>query len=670
MQNKIMGEVVFASQYARQTDTGRESWTDAVDRVVDMHIDKYPHLAKEIVEAFQLVKEQRVVPSQRSMQFGGKAIQQRNMRIYNCTFSPVDRPRFFSEMFWLLLCGSGTGFSVKERNIKRLPRIVGVEKHARRKSLTHVVQDSIEGWSEALQALLDSYFHVDYFEHAIDHEVFFDYSQVRPRGAPISSGGIAPGHEPLEACLNEIRHILVSRLGKRLRSIDVFDMCMSLSAAVLSGGVRRSASICLFDKDDELMLNAKVGEWYITHPNRAYANISSNIITDGTEKKSDVEKAVDLNSNFGEPGVFFSNAPDFGTNPCCEIGLWPYWVQSPAGETVYKVPLSMSRNKEQLEKTGWKFRSGWSVCNLTEINMQENKTFEKFMESCRAAAFIGTLQAGYTNTGYLGLVSKKIIEQEALIGVSLTGMYSNFSVSFSPKILEAGAKAVVEENMRVAQMIGINYASRTTCIKPSGNTSTLLGTSAGIHPFHAKRWIRTIRLSKINPVWKEIKEHLPSCIIDQEGDTGIVQFACEVPDVNSWIRDEVNAQYHIEQVNLVQKHWVLPGSANSRVEGLTHNVSNTCTIKAHEWLFVADWLWKIRHTVKGVAMMPDAGDYIYENAPYQTVLENSLSEAKWKMLAKVDWSVIDFTKIYGGNDAHLTGACDGQKCEMPLLKQG
>ena len=171
-------------------------------------------------------------------------------------------------------------------------------------------------------------------------------------------------------------------------------------------------------------------------------------------------------------------------------------------------------------------------------------------------------------------------------------------------------------------------------------------------------------------MWKEIKEHLPSCIIDQEGDTGIVQFACEVPDVNSWIRDEVNAQYHIEQVNLVQKHWVLPGSANSRVEGLTHNVSNTCTIKAHEWLFVADWLWKIRHTVKGVAMMPDAGDYIYENAPYQTVLDNSLSEAKWNMLAKVDWSVIDFTKIYGGNDAHLTGACDGLKCEMPLLKQG
>ena len=668
MQNELMGEVVFASQYARQTEGGRESWSDAVDRVVEMHVEKYPQLEDEIKDAFNLVKEKRVVPSQRSMQFGGKAIKQRNMRIYNCTYSPADRPRFFSEMFWLLLCGCGTGFSVKQRHIKELPRIISVEQHQMRKDRLHVVQDSIEGWCAALQALLDSYFHTDYFDHPLDHEIYFDYYLVRPKGSPISSGGIAPGPKPLEACLNEIRHILVSRLGKRLRSVDVFDMCMSLSAAVLSGGVRRSASICLFDDDDELMLKAKVGDWYLTHPNRAFANISSTIVTDGTESKANVKRAVDLNSNFGEPGVFFSNAPDFGTNPCCEIGLWPYWVQSPSGETLDKIPLSISRDKERLESIGWTFRSGWSVCNLTEINMQKNKTFEEFIEACKIASFIGTLQAGYTNTGYLGLTSKKIIEQEALIGVSLTGMYSNFSVSFSPKILEAGAAAVVDENIRVSKLIGINYASRTTCIKPSGNTSTLLGTSAGIHPFHANRWIRTIRLSKINPVWKEIKEKLPHVVIDQEGDTGIIQFACEVPDSNAWIRKEVSAQYHLEQVDLVQRHWVLPGSVNTRIEGLTHNVSNTCTIKHHEWRFVADWLWKIRHTVKGVAMLPDAGDFIYENAPYQTVLKGSLTEAKWKMLNETDWSVIDFTSIAGGNDAHLTGACDGLKCEMPSIK--
>lgn len=668
MQNELMGEVVFASQYARQTEGGRESWSDAVDRVVEMHVEKYPQLEDEIKDAFNLVKEKRVVPSQRSMQFGGKAIKQRNMRIYNCTYSPADRPRFFSEMFWLLLCGCGTGFSVKQRHIKELPRIISVEHHQMRKDRLYVVPDSIEGWCQALQVLLDSYFHTDYFDHALDHEIYFDYHLVRPKGSPISSGGIAPGYKPLEACLNEIRHILVSRLGKRLRSVDVFDMCMSLSAAVLSGGVRRSASICLFDDDDELMLKAKIGDWYLTHPNRAYANISSTIVTDGNESKANVKRAVDLNSNFGEPGVFFSNAPDFGTNPCCEIGLWPYWVQSPSGETLDKIPLSISRDKERLEQTGWTFRSGWSVCNLTEINMQKNKTFEEFLEACKVASFIGTLQAGYTNTGYLGLTSKKIIEQEALIGVSLTGMYSNFSVSFSPKILEAGAAAVVDENIRVSKLIGINYASRTTCIKPSGNTSTLLGTSAGIHPFHANRWIRTIRLSKINPVWKEIKEKLPHVVVDQEGDTGIIQFACEVPDSNAWIREEVSAQYHLEQVDLVQKHWVLPGSVNTRIEGLTHNVSNTCTIKHHEWRFVADWLWKIRHTVKGVAMLPDAGDFIYANAPYQTVLKGSLTEAKWKMLNETDWSVIDFTSIAGGNDAHLTGACDGLKCEMPSVK--
>tara|TARA_R100000654_G_scaffold61578_1_gene88497 strand:- start:1012 stop:3018 length:2007 start_codon:yes stop_codon:yes gene_type:complete len=668
MQNELMGQVVFASQYAQQKENGRESWEDAVDRVIRMHVKKYPSLEEEIKNKFALVKQKRIVPSQRSMQFGGKAIEERNMRIYNCTYSPADRPRFFSEMFWLLLCGCGTGFSVKREHIKDLPRIIDVETHQKRKTLVHVVQDSIEGWSNALQALLDCYFHTDYFDHSIDYEIHFDYHLIRPKGSLISSGGIAPGPQPLEDCLNEVRHLLVSRLGKRLRSIDVFDLCMCLSAAVLSGGVRRSASICLFDQDDQLMLNAKIGDWYLRYPNRAYANISASIVTDGKEEKRHVKRAVDLNSDWGEPGVFFSNASDFGTNPCCEIGLYPYWVQSPSGESIDKIPLVISRDRERLEFTGWSFRSGWSVCNLTEINMQRNKTFEEFLESCRAASFIGTLQAGYTNTGYLGKVSKAIIEKEALIGVSLTGMYSNFSISFSPKILEAGANAVVEENIRVSKLIGINYASRTTCIKPSGNTSTLLGTSAGIHPFHSRRWIRTIRLSKINPVWKEIKEKLPEVIIDQDGDTGIVQFACEIPDSNSWIREEVNAQYHLEQVNLVQEHWVLPGSINTRIEGLTHNVSNTCSIKHHEWRFVADWLWKIRHNVKGVAMMPDTGDYVYENAPYQTVLDGSYGEVVWKKLRDADWSLVDLTSIEGGNDAHLTGACDGLKCESPLMK--
>lgn len=665
MQNKIMGDVVFASQYAKETPTGRESWTDAVNRVIDMHVKKYPHLKDEIEDAFTLVKDKRVVPSQRSIQFGGRAIERNNMRIYNCTYSPVDRPRFFSEMLWLLLSGCGTGFSVRHADIDQLPRLITVEQHQERRSYTFKIPDSIEGWALAVQALIDSYFLTDYYDNAVDWEIYFDYSEIRPAGTPISSGGVSPGHGPLEICLNEIRHKLVSRLDKKLRSIDVFDICMSLSAAVLAGGVRRSASICLFDEDDELMMKAKTGEWYVQHPNRAYANISASITTDGNEKLSTLEKIVNLNQQWGEPGVYFTNSPIFGTNPCCEIGLFPYQVQSPSGDTIQNIPLNMSNHKKRLEQIGWMFRSGWGVCNLTEINMAKNKTLDEFYEACAVASFIGTLQAGYTNQGYLTPVTKRIIEQEALIGVSLTGMHANSDLSFASNIIERGAEIVVEENKRVAELIGINYASRTTCIKPSGNTSTVLGTSAGIHPFYSERYIRTIRLNKLNPVWKEIKEKLPQVCIDLEGDTGIVEFACGAPDEDAYTSDEFTAHQHISFVAFIQKHWVLPGSKNSRVEGLTHNVSNTCTVGDDDWAHLPIWLWKHRKSVKGVAMLADYADDVYQNAPKQKVIKGSIKEKRWELLNQVDWDVIDLTSIKGGNDVLLTGACDGMKCELP-----
>ena len=665
MQNDIMGRVAFAAQYARPTPKGRESWEEAIDRVASMHKEKYPEEADHIDWAFALVKQKRVVPSQRSTQFGGEAIKRRNMRIYNCTFSPVDRPRFFSEMFWLLLCGSGTGFSVRRTDISRLPRIIIRNAYLNRRSMSYVVKDSIEGWAEALQALLDSYFFTDYFDHSYDYELEFDFSKVRPKGSPISSGGIAPGPDPLETCLINVKKILHSRFGQRLRSIDVFDICMELSAAVLSGGVRRSASICLFDNDDNLMLNAKTGDWWRSHPNRAFANISATIPTDGSETKAMINRVVKLNRQWGEPGVYFADSPDFGTNPCCEIGLYPYFVQSAFGTHQKDLPLSITRNRKRLENGGWSFRSGWAVCNLTEVNMEKNRTEEEFFEACHAASYIGTLQAGYTETGYLGRVTQTIIEQEALIGVSLTGMYSN-PLSFNPSILRDGASVVEDTNRVTSKRIGINYASRMTCIKPSGNTSTILGTSSGIHPFHADRYIRTIRLSKINPIWKLIKEKLPEATIDLEGDTGIVQFACVGKGTT---RDELSAKDFLENVALVQSTWVEYGSEESRVEGLSHNVSNTCTVKDDEWGIVSDWLWKNRRSVRGVALLSDYGDAVYENAPYQTVKEGTKQEEEWIRLSKLDWSKVDLTSVGGGNDAHLTGGCDGLKCELPTIGQ-
>ena len=659
-QNEVMGRVAFAAQYAKSTKNGRETWEEAIDRIAKMHKKKYPNEISYIDWAFNLVKQKKVIPSQRSTQFAGDAIQRNNMRIYNCTYSPADRPRFFSEMFWLLLSGCGTGFSVRQTDIIQLPRIINRKAYIQRQSVKYTVKDSIEGWAEALQALLDSYFFTDYFDQSYDYELNFNFDRVRKKGSSISSGGIAPGPDPLKTCLDNIKKILHSRFGKKLRSIDVFDICMQASAAVLSGGVRRSASICLFDKDDNLMLNAKTGDWWKYAPNRAYANISATIPIDGSETRSMINQVVKLNREWGEPGFYFTSSPDFGTNPCCEIGLYPYFVQSSFGTHQTELPLGVTRNRKKLEMGGWVFRIGWAVCNLTEINMEKNRTEEEFFEACDAAAYIGTLQAGYTKTGYLGRVSQKIIEQESLIGVSLTGMYSN-PLSFNPSILRDGAIIVEDVNRITSKRIGINHASRLTCIKPSGNTSTILGTSSGIHPFHAERYIRTIRLSKINPIWKLIRNKLPEATIELKGDTGIVQFACVGKGTT---RDELSAIEFLENVALVQSNWVEYGSADSRVEGLSHNVSNTCTVKSDEWKSVSSWIWKNRYNVKGVALLSDFGDTVYENAPYQSVKEGTKQEDEWNRLNDLDWSVVDLTSVGGMNDAQLTSGCDGLKCQL------
>ena len=403
MQNDLLGQVAFAAQYARPLNSkpGRESWEHAANRVEAMHLKRYPQVAGETMRAFDLVRAQRVFPSQRSTQFGGLPIERNNMRIYNCTYSPCDRPRFFSEAFWLLLSGCGTGFSLRARDVEELPRLLTLSEYVRRETRTHVISDSIEGWAHAVQLVIDSYLHRGYYEDYYDWR--FDYSQIRELGAPISSGGFAPGSKPLKRALDKIDDMLsglVKDRLKRLRSIDCFDVMMLLSEAVLSGGVRRSASIAIFDEDDALMMNAKTGDWWKEHPQRAYANISAGLsITDA--ERSTVDQVVAMARQWGEPGVLWQADPHHGTNPCAEIGLFPYLVTDPKGNHVPEITLDLLQRREWYEARGYDFTSGWAVCNLTEINGAKIKSREDFLEACKAAAHIGTLQAGYTNQGYL-----------------------------------------------------------------------------------------------------------------------------------------------------------------------------------------------------------------------------------------------------------------------------
>src|SRR5210317_917756 len=666
MQNELLGRVAFSAQYARPLvgGGGRELWDHAVSRVEAMHLKRYPQVVGQTMRAFKLVRQQRVFPSQRSTQFGGRPIERNNMRIYNCTYSPCDRPRFFSEAFWLLLSGCGTGFSLRQKDIARLPRLLTPSEIIRRERRVHTISDSIEGWATAINMLIESYLHRGYYEDYIDWR--FDFSLIRAKGAPISSGGFAPGHGPLAKALEQIDKML-SRLClvklPRLRSIDCFDIMMLLSEAVLSGGVRRSASIAIFDPDDHLMLESKTGDWYIDHPARAYANISAGLsITDAD--RSTVDQIVQLAKQWGEPGVMWCANEHHGTNPCAEIGLFPYVVTDPKGNQVTEITLDLLERREHFERLGYEWVSGWAVCNLTEINAAKIETREQFLEACEAAAHIGTLQAGYTYQGYLLLVTKVILQQEALLGVSITGMCAAPELMFDPELLEEGARVCIEVNAKTAKAIGIKPASRITTVKPSGNTSTVAGTSAGVHPFHARRYVRRMRIARVNPVWDEVFSKVPEACVELDEHTGVVAFACSAPE-GALTREDDTALAHLERVRLVYQHWVLPGSKQTRVEGLTHNVSNTCTVKDDEWDDVADFLWEARGELRGVALLGWFGDSAYNQAPYQTVEEGSEAETIWIKLASLDWSEVDLQGIASDYySVTLDPACSSGQCTI------
>jgi ribonucleoside-triphosphate reductase (thioredoxin) len=669
MQNKILGRVSFAAQYAKETKGGRESWVQAVDRVKAMHMHKFKHdeEAMEAIEwAFNFVYEKKVFASQRSMQFGGRAIIRNNMRIYNCTYSACNRIRFFAEAFWLLLSGCGTGFSVRKIHIKQLPLLISENTLNKRLSTLYIIPDNIEGWANAVNALIESYCLSSYYDNTQDKEISFDYSKLRAKGAKISSGGRSPGYKPLELALEKIRarlKMMVKR-DRKFKSIDCFDITMFLSEAVLSGGVRRSASIAIFDNDDREMINAKQGEWWKDEPQRAYANISAGIKADGTEDEDTTKGILNSAKQWGEPGIAFFKSNHHGTNPCAEIGLLGTCIKDGLGNAIDYITIDMLENMEHYQKSkGYTYYEGWQACNLTEINMAKNHTKDEFLDACKAASIIGTLQASYNDTGYLNYTSHRILALESLIGVSLTGMCEN-KLSFDAQTLQDGAAMVNAMNAKYCDEFRVNRASRTTCIKPSGNTSTIAGgISAGIHPHHAKHYIRRMRLSKVNPIWNELFIKVPAACVDLDENTGIVQFACSAPE-GAITREDDTALEHLERVKLVYENWIKPGSAHSRVEGLTHNVSNTCTIKPNEWSNVAQYIWDNRESLRGVALLSYVGDHMYDMAPYQTVIAGTDSAELWLDLSLIDWSKVDLNKRGEGESPVLEPACSSGKCEI------
>ncbi|WP_052514994.1 hypothetical protein [Dethiosulfatarculus sandiegensis] len=596
-------EYVFSSRYSRYNPQlgRRETFSEAVDRVIDMHRAHFAQrdlmiedLLREVGEA---MKNRLVLGSQRALQFGGDPILKKNARMYNCTTSYCDRPRFFQEALWLLLCGCGVGFSVQKHHIARLPELA--EPLSEEK--VFVIPDSIEGWADALGVLLSSYFtekqpHPEYF----GNKILFDYSLIRPKGTSITSGsGKAPGPKPLKRSLELVRQIMDRTLAQgrnRLRPIDAYDMVMHASDAVLSGGVRRSATICLFSPDDELMAKAKTGNWFVENPQRARSNNSALLLRNQTEKSRFLELMKSVRE-FGEPGFVWADDKDVTYNPCVEIGLYPQYDG----------------------------KSGWAFCNLCEINLGAVENEEQFTKAARAAAILGTLQADYTNFDYLGELSTKIARREALLGVSMTGMMEHPETSFDPEIQKRMARLILEINEQVAERIGLNPAARATCVKPAGSTSCILGTSSGIHPHHARRYFRRAQANDDEPVAAFFRRQNPHAVDesvwDPNGHSIVITFCIEAGE-DAKVRKELDPVDLLKYVKLTKANWIDAGRRPERCikPYLSHNVSNTITVPEGMWDCVADFIYDNRDYFAGISLLPDGGDLDYPQAPFCEVL--------------------------------------------------
>ena len=633
---EFLSQTKFYEGYSRFKDESNryESWDEAVDRVIEMHeknyINENNRLQPFLEEARQAYKEQRVLGAQRALQFGGEQLMKHQMRMYNCTSSYVDRPEFFGEVFYILLCGAGAGFSVQKHHIKKLPKIQNRTKQAK----GYIVEDSIEGWASALDVLMSSFFvgggkYPDYE----GRRVFFDLSQIRPKGAYISGGFKAPGPEGLRRSLDKIEHLLQgivldSKDPVEMQPINAYDITMHAADAVLSGGVRRSATICLFSHDDDVMMNAKTGNWFMENPQRGRSNNSAVIVRDKTTPE-EFGKIMESVKQFGEPGFVFVESTEHTTNPCVEIGMYP-----------------------QINK-----KSGWQGCNLTEINGGKCNTEEDFYKACRAASILGTLQAGYTNFKFLSDTSKKIFDREALLGVSITGWMNNPDILFDEKILQKGAKIVKDVNKEVAAVIGINPAARTTCVKPSGNASVLLQTASGIHAEHSSMYIRNVQMNKESEITQAIIKTNPYMIEESvwsAGGTDVVVSFPIVPKKGSMYKDDLLGVRHLELVKKAQKYWVEAGTNEDLCadKGVRHNVSNTIIVD--DWDEVEKYVFKNRHSFAGISFLGMTGDKDYNQAPNTAVMTAKQMVKEYDEAAIfASGLVVDALKVYN----NLWDAC-------------
>lgn len=692
---------IFLSKYSRYNDKlgRRETWKEAVDRLENMHIKKYNFLSEKDKErvkwAFDLVRDKRIVPSMRSLQFGGKAIEVKNERIYNCSVRHIDSLRSFSEVFFLLLCGCGVGLGISNPFLDRIPDLVNA-KNKNGTVLTYQVLDSIEGWADSIEALLMCYFKNTAFT---GRKIVFDYSKIREEGQPLKTGGgKAPGYKGLKFCHQKIKelldHIIEYKHQNRMKSIDAYDILMHCADAVLSGGVRRSSTCVVFSKDDGDMLNAKtyhkvdkvfsfheireetVGgftnkifegkvnfegkryeievkeyeleklqggnlvNWWHLFPQRARSNNSILLIRNETTHE-EFKKVVDRTRQFGEPGFVFGNHKWQLFNPCFEIGFIPVTEDGICGV---------------------------QMCNLTSQNGAKIKTVKDWAECVEGATILGTLQAGYTNFPYLCKVSERLTNEEALLGVSITGIMDNPDLLLNPDRQIEMSKLAVDINKEWSKKISINPASRITCVKPEGTSSLVLGSGSGIHPHHSRKYFRRVMANKQENVYRYFKKHnkelCESSVWSATKTDDVITFPIEISK-NAKIKSDITALEHLEYIKSTQKNWVSNGISESNKKPVEHNVSCTVVVKDSEWDEVISYIYNNREYFAAISLLPDGSDKVYPQAPMEDISTKE-DEDKWNKITN-SFQAVDY-KLFKEDDDYTKLSqeisCAGGSCSI------
>ena len=609
----ILSDLIVYMKYARYLPElkRRETWDEICTRYQHMMTEKYPHQSLEIEDAMQWVRQKKVLPSMRAMQFAGPAIARNNSRIYNCAYLPVDDIRAFSETMFLLLGGTGVGYSVQYHHVEKLPAIHKALKHRR-----FLVGDSLEGWADAVKVLLKGYFGIS--EYIPD----FDYSDIRPKGARlVTAGGKAPGPEPLKLCIAHVQALLDRKEdGQKLTPLECHDLMCYLANAVLAGGIRRSAMISLFSFGDEEMLTCKYGNWWELNEQRGRANNSVVLQRDGISRNEffDLWKKIEL-SGSGEPGFYFTHDTDWGTNPCCEIALRPF-----------------------------------QFCNLCEVNVSDVESQNELNARARVASYLGTLQAGFTNFHYLREVWKTTTEQDALIGVGMTGIASGKVFALD---LNETAQEVKQVNLETSSAIGIQFAARCTTIKPSGTSSLVLGTSSGIHAWHNDFYIRRVRIGKNEALYEYLRITHPELLEDDllNSKQAIICVPQKAP-AGSILRTESTLAL-LERIKKFNTEWVRNGF---RRGSNANNVSATVSIPDGDWQQVGEWMWVNKASYNGLSVLPfDTGNY--KQAPFEDITEEQFNELEKSLKS------IDLTGVYETDDEtdhKAEAACAGGACQI------